>query len=71
MAWCNSCDPKFFIIYGFCDNCGRRCEPPQFDPKRPIDYVEYNELHKKWNQERSDLILDAMRRMPNEELGYT
>ncbi len=62
---CNYCDPKFFVIYGFCKNCGRQCEPPLFDPNGSVGILDYDELRKKWNQERADLILDAMRRNEN------
>lgn len=66
-SWCDYCEPKTFIIYGFCKNCGRRCEPPLcFPGVKAEDY--YNQC-KLWNQERGDLILDVMRRMPYERMG--
>lgn len=58
--YCNYCDPKFFIIYGFCGNCQRRCQPPLFD-KETMNILDYEELKKNWNKERPDLMLDAIR----------
>jgi hypothetical protein len=67
--WCNYCDPKHFVIYGFCDNCKRRCEPPLFDPSGDISLPDWHEFRRKWNQERSDFMTDVIRRMPQDELG--
>jgi len=61
-SWCNYCDPKYFVIYGFCGNCNRRCECPLFDPKGTMSLLDYEEYRKRWNELRSDLILDAIRR---------
>lgn len=66
MTWCNYCDPKFFVIYGFCNNCKRRCEPPLFDPKGDVSLQEYEDFKRKWNEDRSDLISDQFRRRKNE-----
>ena len=60
--YCNYCDPKFFVIYGFCSNCKRRCEPPLFNPKGNISILDHEEMRRNWNKERADLILDAMRK---------
>lgn len=65
IMWCNYCDPKYFIVYGFCVNCGRRCQPPLFDPRKD-DAIEWDKMRTEWNKERADLVLDSMRRMPNE-----
>ena len=67
MTWCNYCDPKFFVIYGFCANCKRRCEPPLFDPKGNQSAIDYIDQCSNWNAERADLILDEMLRCPIEE----
>ena len=56
------CDPKHFTIYGFCRNCNRRCECPLFDPKGLMSFLEYQDYKRRWNEQRSDLTLDAMRR---------
>ena len=59
--YCNYCDPKFFLIYGFCGNCQRRCEPPLFDRFKE-NILDYEEMRTKWNAERSDLFLDVIRK---------
>ena len=64
---CNYCDPKYYIIYGFCRNCSRRCEPPLFDPKGNMSILDYEEFRREWNKERADLIKDAMRKMSDKE----
>ena len=61
-SYCNHCDPKHFTIYGFCKNCKRRCEPPLYEPKSNMTVDQYEQYVKNWNQQRSDLVLDAMRR---------
>jgi hypothetical protein len=61
-SYCNYCDPKFFVIYGFCGNCQRRCYPPLFDPKGKQSLEEYDKMRSEWNSQRSDLILDEIRR---------
>jgi ferredoxin len=64
MSYCNYCDPKYFVIYGFCKNCKRRCEPPLFDPDGSDSLLDYEGKRRKWNEQRSDLVIDAMRRCP-------
>lgn len=54
MSYCESCDPKFFVVYGFCDNCNRRCEPPLFDPKGSMSLLDYDEFRTNWNMKRSE-----------------
>jgi hypothetical protein len=63
-SYCNYCDPKYFVIYGFCGNCGRRCEPPLFNMDGKINFTleEYLDFKKGWNAQRADLITDAIRR---------
>jgi len=61
-APCVCCDPKNFIVYGFCGNCKRKCEPPLYDPKSNMSLSDYEEYKKRWNEGRSDLVTDAMRR---------
>ena len=61
--YCNYCDPKFFVIYGFCKNCQRRCEPPLYNPNGNISILDHEEMRKNWNKDRADLILDAMRKI--------
>ncbi len=61
MAYCNYCDPKFFVIYGYCGNCKRKCEPPLFDP-RNMSILDYEKFRRDWNQGRADLVLDMMRK---------
>ena len=65
--YCNYCDPKFFVIYGFCRNCSRRCEPPVFDPIGSISLEDWLKMRRNWNMERADLMLDAIRRTDQEE----
>jgi hypothetical protein len=62
---CPYCDPKQFIIFGFCENCKRRCEPPFYDPDGDMSLLDYEEFRNKWNEQRSDLILDAIRQNGN------
>ena len=61
-SYCNYCDPKTYTIYGFCKNCKRRCEPPLYEPKSKMSLSDYEEYKARWNEQRSDLILDDMRR---------
>lgn len=61
-SYCNYCDPKLFVIYGFCRNCKRRCECPLFEPKGNMSVLDYEEYKNRWNKERPDLMLDAIRR---------
>lgn len=63
---CEYCDPSYVIIHGFCDSCGRRCEPPLFDRMESMSISEYNEFKEKWNMERADLMTDKLTRMENE-----
>lgn len=62
MSWCNHCDPKHFTIYGFCKNCKRRCECPLWEPKSCVSPLDHAALRSRWDKERADLVLDAMRR---------
>ncbi len=62
MAWCDYCDPKYFIVYGFCGTCGHRCEPPLFDPYGDVDFFEHLKEREKWNEERADLIQYTLRK---------
>ena len=61
-TWCDYCDPKYFVIYGLCTNCKRRCEPPLYDPHGEVSINDWSKMRHSWNQERSDLIIDAIRR---------
>jgi hypothetical protein len=64
-TWCNYCDPKYNIIYGFCSNCKRRCYPPIFN--KDIENIDdYYIKIEKWNRLRSDLVIDEMRRREND-----
>ena len=67
--WCKYCDPKYFVIYGFCNNCKRRCEPLLFDVNEKKSILDWEAMRRKWNTERADLIIDVIRRMENEWLG--
>lgn len=58
-TWCNYCDPKFFVIYGCCGNCGRRCEPPMIGSDSSIE--DYMKFRRKWNEDRVDSINDYIR----------
>ncbi len=51
-GWCDYCDPEYFIIYGICKECGRRCEPPLFDPNGDVDFFDHLRMAEKWNEER-------------------
>lgn len=59
--WCDYCDPQFFMIFGFCGNCSRRCEPPLFDTKGQESFLDYEEKRRKWIEERVDLIIHTRR----------
>ena len=61
-SYCPYCDPKHFTIHGFCKNCRRRCDAPLYDRKSGMTPEEYAEYKKNWDSNRSDLVLDAMRR---------
>lgn len=61
------CDPKFFVICGFCGKCNRRCEHPLFDPNGDSSLLDWDEMRINWNTERSDLMLDAIKRMCEKE----
>ena len=70
--YCSYCDPKFFIVYGYCGVCRRRCFPPLYDPYGTISMLDYEEFRKRWNAERADLISDEIRTSEgygNEETG--
>jgi len=60
---CTHCDPKFFVIFGFCRSCGRRCEAPLFDPKGEMSLLDYDKFRAEWNKQRSDLFNDKFRRI--------
>lgn len=61
-SYCPYCDPKHFMIYGFCGNCKRKCEPPLYEPKSGMSLEDYQKYKISWNEQRADLILDSMRR---------
>ncbi len=54
VPYCNYCDPKNFVIYGFCKNCKRRCECPMFDEKGSMDMWDYEAYKKRWNELKED-----------------
>ena len=57
--YCYRCDPRFFVVYGFCI-CGRRCFPPLYDPNGTMGIKDYEEFRAEWNRQRPDLIKDIM-----------
>lgn len=59
---CTFCDPKYYVIYGFCRACGKRCEPPLWNPKSDVSHLDHLEMMTKWNMNRADLINDIIRR---------
>lgn len=59
---CIHCDPSYFVVYGFCETCGRRCEPPLFDRLGDMSVLDYEELVRDWNIQRSGLISDNIDR---------
>lgn len=61
-SYCQYCDPKFFVIYGFCGNCKRRCDAPLYDKRSGMSPDDYEDYKFRWNEQKADLILDAMRR---------
>lgn len=61
-SYCDYCDPKYYIVYGFCVNCARRCYPPLWEPYGDMSFLDYQDYVSQWNMERPDLILDEMRR---------
>lgn len=30
--YCSQCNPKYFVVFGFCLNCGKRCHTPLSEP---------------------------------------
>ena len=54
VPYCNYCDPKHFVVYGFCKNCKRRRECPMFDEKGTMDMWDYEEYKKRWNELKED-----------------
>lgn len=53
MNYCASCDPQYFVVYGYCPNCLRMCEPPLVDwlEMSPLDAQQ---LHDDWNAAKDD-----------------
>ncbi len=35
--YCSHCNPKDFVVFGFCLNCGKKCNAPLFDPKQAVE----------------------------------
>jgi hypothetical protein len=54
MYHCSYCDPKFYVIYGCCKNCNRKCEVPLYDYKKSaLSLKEYDEFRNKWYEQIS------------------
>lgn len=32
--YCSQCNPKGFVVFGYCINCGKRCHRPLMDLKK-------------------------------------
>lgn len=60
--YCNYCDPKHFVVYGFCKNCKRKCNPPLYEPKSTMSAIDYQEYCRRWDSDRADTVSDAIRR---------
>lgn len=48
--YCEYCDPKKIIVYGFCSKCKRRCDPPLYEPKSTMSLLDYEAYKKRWNE---------------------
>lgn len=48
---CIACNPKYFIVYGFCPQCKRMCHPPLIDTKN-ISVLDANQMIEDWILER-------------------
>lgn len=64
--YCENCDPLYYIVYGFCESCQRRCHPPLFDIYGNMSILDYEEFRQRWNEQRSDMILDVVRASYND-----
>jgi len=69
MGYCVYCDPKIFTIYGYCNNCNRRCECPSYDSRSKMSLSDYEAFRYAWNKDRPDIVMDAMRRKGDDKLG--
>lgn len=49
---CNQCDPNYFIVYGYCRSCGRKCKAPLFDPTGDIPLENHLEMVKEWQKNK-------------------
>ncbi len=45
---CPYCDPKFYVIYGYCGNCHKKCRAPLFDLHGNMSILDYEEYKRKW-----------------------
>jgi len=45
---CEYCDPEYFYVYGYCGNCKRKYNPPLWDPKGEIPYLNHKEIVENW-----------------------
>ena len=50
LTTCRYCDPRFYDVYGFCGNCGRRCKPPMIGQECEIS--EYMAMRRAWEESR-------------------
>jgi hypothetical protein len=56
-TYCKDCDPKLFIIHGFCGSCRRKCACPLFDPRSKMSLEEYDAYKKRWEEQDLDSFL--------------
>jgi hypothetical protein len=56
MTYCKYCDPKIYVIYGYCNICKRRCEPPPMRMFIDVREKEYKRFVREWNKNRDALV---------------
>jgi hypothetical protein len=48
---CDYCNPQIYHIYGCCSNCGRKCNPPLYDPNGKMTFAEYQQVFNNWQSD--------------------
>ena len=48
---CPHCDPKYFVLYGYCRICRRIGEPPLWDEDL-CNFEQYKEFCRIWRREK-------------------
>jgi hypothetical protein len=59
-SYCDQCDPKYFMIYGFCKKCRRKCECPIYETKSGMSISDYEAYQRNWYDNPLDSVLDSI-----------